>query len=91
MTTFDRKKRQKLANLHAHDAVLWVRLCFIIRVETGWENAPISFDRIRILTRDVSLEDLDFTLREMVKVGRLLCSREWSESGRMIETFTNNE
>lgn len=82
------KKRQKT---DAHDAVLWVRLCLIIRVETGWKNDPISFDSIRKLARDLSLEDLDSTLREMVRCGRLLCSREWTEDGRMIEMFTNNE
>lgn len=31
------------------------------------------------------------TLQEMVRSGRLLCSREWTEDGRMIEMFSNNE
>jgi len=85
------KTAKKSAPKHAHDAVLWVRLCFIIRVETGFLNDPISFEKIRNLCLDVSLEDLDSTLQEMVRCGRLLCSREWSESGRMIEKFFNNE
>lgn len=84
-------KTRKNRFFHAHDAVLWLRLCFIIRVETGWANDPISYGKIRNLCFDVPLAELDMTLREMVKVGRLHCSREWTEDGRMVEMFTNNE
>jgi len=82
--------KKRLPN-HAHDSVLWLRLCFIIRVECGFANDPISFPKIRKFCGDVSLKDLDMTLQEMVKHGRLSCSREWTEDGRMIEMFTNNE
>lgn len=85
------KKRAKKQNFRPHDAVLWARLCFIIRVETGWANEPISFQKIRNLCRDVALEELDMGLQELIRSRRILCSREWTQDGRMIEIFTNNE
>jgi len=85
------KKSKKSPKIHAHNSVLWLRLCFIMRVETGFANEAISFPKIRKLCGDVPLEELDMTLREMTRSGRLLCLREWTEDGRMIEIFTNNE
>jgi len=85
------KKRAKNRTCRAHDSVLWVRLCFIIRVETGWDNEPLPFKKLREFCRDISLEDLDSTLREMAYAKRIRIVREWDGAGRMIETIINNE
>lgn len=85
------KKRAKIRNLRPHDSVLWARLCFIIRVETGWDNDPIPFKKLQKLCPSVSLEDLDSTLREMAYAKRIRITREWDEAGRMLEVITNNE
>jgi len=82
---------KKSKNCRAHDSVLWMRLCFIIRVETGWDNEPLPFKKLQKLCRDISLEDLDSTLREMAYAKRIRIMREWDGAGRMIETIINNE
>jgi hypothetical protein len=85
------RKSKKSPSKLAHDSVLWVRLCFIIRVETGWNNDPISAQKIRKFCPDISLAELEIMLREMTICGRLSCSRFWDEAGWMTETYTYNE
>jgi hypothetical protein len=85
------KKTKKNSLQRPHDSVLWVRLCFIIRVETGWDNEPQPFKKLRALCSDIPLDEFDFALSEMVRSARVRIHREWDEAGAMTETFTNNE
>ena len=79
-------KRQRIT---IHSSLLWERLSQLIKVETAFDRA-LDFQTIRKLCADVPLKDLDMILQELIACRALLCSREWSEDGRMTETFTYN-
>jgi hypothetical protein len=72
-----------------HSSLLWDRLIQIVKVESAFDG-PVEFQVIRKLCRDIALEDLDATLREMIICRRLLCSRHWEDDDQMIETYTYN-
>ncbi len=73
--------RRKIRKIH--DGNLWLRLAQIIKVEE-----PVSFDQIRRFTRDVSIAQLDFTLREMAQARRICVSREWLDNTVSNEIYT---
>jgi hypothetical protein len=57
-----------------HDGRLWDRLYQTIKVEE-----PIEFRALRRWCRDVPVREVDQMLNEMIRGGRLECSREWCE------------
>lgn len=70
-----KRGRQKRIRRH-HDGVLWMRLCFTLKVETGFGD-PVSFERLRRICFDVPVADLDRLMLELEAAKVVTTRREW--------------